>query len=55
MSFTKQSEISPCPLYTPPVAFTNGSPCELAGQVVNTSKSIDQGLLKEKEVVTRHQ
>merc|ERR1712129_7981 len=53
--FIKLRGISPCPLYTPPVAFTNGPRCEIAGQVFTTSKVLNQGLLKEKEVVTRHQ
>merc|ERR1712244_157446 len=52
--FIKLRGISPCPLYTPPVAFTNGPRCEIAGQVFTTSNVLNQGLLKEKEVVTRH-
>jgi hypothetical protein len=32
-----------------------GPRCEIAGQVFTTSKVLNQGLLKEKEVVTRHQ
>jgi len=30
--FIKLLGISPCSLYTPPVAFTNGSPCEVVRQ-----------------------
>ena len=58
--------IRPCPLYTPPVALTDGVLCEFEGLVnislffffklkaVDYGNSCEQRGLKEREVVTRH-
>ena len=54
--FNKPPGIRPCPLYTPPVALTDGLLCELEGldfyKVYGNSN--EQCGLKEREVVTRH-
>ena len=60
--FNKPPGICPCPLYTPPVALTDGLFCEYTGRelysflMIEFYKNVrEQCGLKEREVVTRHQ
>ena len=51
--FNKLYGMRPCPLYTPPVALTDGLLCEYE-RLRLRGNSYEQGGLKEREVVTRH-
>jgi len=53
--FNRPPGIRPCPLYTPPVALTDGLQCEIKGLEISFYRNlIEQCGLKEREVVTRH-
>ena len=59
--FNKPPGIRPCPLYTPPVALTDGLLCEFEGlgthiiHYMHTYGNLNEQCgLKEREVVTRH-
>ena len=57
--FNRPLGICPCPLYTPPVALTDGLLCEFEGLELELRLEFygnlnEQCGLKEREVVTRH-
>ena len=52
--FNRPPGIRPCPLYTPPVALTDGLLHESEGLVLFTGNLGEWHGLEEREVVTRH-